>query len=419
MRRNLSLSVLLVLGKWDVLCDKSLEKFSITKEDIENARSIRGFYLMFNAKRDKYFKTQYAETKKYVEYALREHKLGRQLIEALKGNKIIEVKKMLCERNRGAEEKKASRTVVLMDATGSMHHLLQQAKNAVDTMFERISIILKDNGRPPNSFEMQFVVYRNYNAPEHMLLQTSPWESKPENLRNFMKSVKAEENEKKSVSQVILIGDAQANTREDIPKKRIDSKHGLGEDYWKNTKLFSRPTYYEDELIRLKQCNIPVHAFYVEQKAQVNFKQIADSTSGRCEKLAINSSAGSGQLTNLVSEVVLKNVGGSKGNELVNAYRAKFSSSKKDMRLIFCTKYSESKSLCECSLQFFFIFEFQNILYSFAIIKCKNIKKVNEKNFCNINMIKIHNILKFSKLEWALFVTLICPYVFDFKYLKI
>ncbi|ETO03631.1 hypothetical protein RFI_33771, partial [Reticulomyxa filosa] len=201
-----------------VLCDKSLEKFSITKEDIENARSTGGFYLMLNAKRDEYFKTQYAETKKYVGYALREHKLGRQLIAALKEKKISEVMKMLCERNRGAEEKKASRTVVLMDATGSMHHLLQQAKNAVDTMFERISTILKDNGEPPNSFEMQFVVYRNYNAPEHMLLQTSPWESKPENLRNFIKSVKADygwgneaieiglahvnrENEKESVSQ--------------------------------------------------------------------------------------------------------------------------------------------------------------------------------------------------------------------------
>ncbi|ETO33242.1 hypothetical protein RFI_03863 [Reticulomyxa filosa] len=327
-----------------VLSDKSLERFLITKDEIEKARSAGDFYPLLNEKRNSFFKDQYADSKKYVAFAAKEHEFSEKLITAVKKNDVNTVKKMLCERNRGTEEKKSSRTIVLMDATGSMDRLLQKAKHAVRIMFERISTILKDNGEPPNSFEMQFVVYRNYNAPEDMILQSSTWESKPENLHNFMECVKADygwgneaieiglvhinrEVQKGTVSQIILIGDAAANTKEEVINKRKDSKKNkLGENYWKNTKLFSHPTYYENELALLRQHNIPVHAFYVDQKAQQNFLQIANITGGRCENLAINSKKGSDQLTDLVSEVVLKNAGGSKGNALVDAYRAKFAS---------------------------------------------------------------------------------------------
>ncbi|ETN99241.1 hypothetical protein RFI_38240, partial [Reticulomyxa filosa] len=127
---------------------------------------------------------------------------------------------------------------------------------------------------------------------------------------------------------VILIGDAAANTKEEVLMKRRDSKqYKFGDDYWNNNALYSNPTYYEDELALLKQHNIPVHAFYVENKAQKNFMQIANISGGRCEKLDINSKRGSDQLTDLVSEETLKNAGGSKGAALVEAYRAKFSKS--------------------------------------------------------------------------------------------
>ncbi|ETN99764.1 hypothetical protein RFI_37703, partial [Reticulomyxa filosa] len=141
-----------------VLCDKSLEKFLITKADIDNARSAGNLYLLSRAKRCEFFKSQYAESKKYVGHAAKEHKLGEELIAAIKKNDVDTVKRKLCERNKGAQKKKTSRTIVLMDATGSMSHLLQKAKNTVSTMFERIATILKEKGEPPNSFEMQFVV---------------------------------------------------------------------------------------------------------------------------------------------------------------------------------------------------------------------------------------------------------------------
>ncbi|ETO36876.1 hypothetical protein RFI_00186, partial [Reticulomyxa filosa] len=323
-----------------VLCDKSLEKFSITQQDIQDARNAGNFYPMFNAKRSDFFKTQYAENKKFVEYASKEHELGEKLITAVKKNDVNIVKKMLCERNKGAEVAKSSRTVVLMDATGSMHQVLQNAKNAVFTMFERIATVLKDHGLPSNTFEMQFVVYRNYNAPEDMLLQASPWESKPANLRSFMESINAghgmgneaieiglahvnKEAEKDGVSQVILIGDAPANTKQEVTARR----QNRGENYWKTTK-FPSPTYYEDELARLKQRGVIVHAFPVGSWPKGNFDSIARAAGGRCAELQVTqgSNQGSEQLTNLVSEEVLRNAGGSKGGALVDAYRAKFAS---------------------------------------------------------------------------------------------
>ncbi|ETO04255.1 hypothetical protein RFI_33142, partial [Reticulomyxa filosa] len=98
--------------------------------EIDNARKAGNFYPLLDAKRTEFFKSQYAESKKYVEYAANEHKLGEELIAALKKNNVNAVKKMLCDRNKGTELEDLSRTIVLMDGTGSMDHLLQKAKNA-------------------------------------------------------------------------------------------------------------------------------------------------------------------------------------------------------------------------------------------------------------------------------------------------
>ncbi|ETO08110.1 hypothetical protein RFI_29276 [Reticulomyxa filosa] len=247
-----------------VLCDKLLEKFS-SKIEIENARKSDSLYPMLNAKRNEFFKTQYSENKKYIKYAAKEHKASEELIASVKRKEVNTVKKMLFERNKGAEERKASRTVVLMDATGSMKYLLQKAKNTVCTMFDRISIILKGHGLPPNCFEMQFVVYRNYNAPKDMILQASPWESKPDNLRKFMETICVDyglgneaieiglayvnaQAKKIEVSQVILIGDMPPNKRKEVEKRRQIE----GESYWKDTE-FSSPTHYKKELGFLKK----------------------------------------------------------------------------------------------------------------------------------------------------------------------
>jgi hypothetical protein len=136
-----------------------------------------------------------------------------------------------------------------------------------------------------------------------------------------------QENEKEEISQVILIGDAPAKAVDQIKEYR---KSYGGEEYWKNSK-FKQMTFYKDELQKLKNNNIPVHAFYLDNGARSNFEEIARETGGKCESLNINSSMGSDILTNVVTEQILNSIGQArgKGDELVNAYRSKFSKSYK------------------------------------------------------------------------------------------
>jgi len=59
-------------------------------------------------------------------------------------------------------------------------------------MFERAIIVLKENGVPQDSFELQFAVYRNYSSGFDLILQSSPWESKPANLKSFLTTIEPE-----------------------------------------------------------------------------------------------------------------------------------------------------------------------------------------------------------------------------------
>ncbi|CAF3723607.1 unnamed protein product, partial [Rotaria sp. Silwood1] len=106
---------------------------------------------------------------------------------ALNTGNIVGVKEFLKNQNQGANLVTASsRTVLLMDATGSMASLLSAAKETVCTMFERAAGILNNLALPSDAFQLQFVVYRDYDCREDGILQSSPWETKPSNLRNFM-----------------------------------------------------------------------------------------------------------------------------------------------------------------------------------------------------------------------------------------
>ncbi|CAM4825739.1 unnamed protein product [Rotaria magnacalcarata] len=344
-----------------ILLDHELEKFHIDKSHIDDILKGKGvinrmastitdtlritktyhtLYDFLHDRRTDLFKTQYEENMKYVEQAKEKHLSSQKFLSSLRSGEINSVREFLIKENRGVAGRSCSRTVCLMDATGSMTHLLHKCKNTVGIMFERTSEILKDHKMDSNSFQLQFAVYRNYNSKEDKLLQSSPWETKPHNLRAFMNTIGVEggwvneaieiglwhanqEHEREPITQVILIGDAPPNSLEEVATKRGK----FGKKYWKNTR-FAKETYYEQELGKLMTNNISVHAFYVEKRAEEKFHEIATRTGGRCAMLDINSSLGSDMLTNLVTEEILNNIGGlSKGKDLVTAYRKKFSKS--------------------------------------------------------------------------------------------
>lgn len=341
-----------------VLLKSSLEKFLIKSEDIEKVekgvslkdrvfswirlqeKTYDTIYELINDRRNDLFESQFVENEKFVEEANKHHWESLKFLNALTLKQTQEIENFLLSENRGVSEARKSKTLVLMDATISMSQLLHKAKNTVQTMVERTWVILKENKLNEDSFQIQFAVYRNYNCREDRLLQYSPWETKPDSLRKFLEKIQVEggmgneaieiglwhannENKKDdSISQVILIGDAPANSKSEVKMKREGSP---GEKYWSKTK-FANQTHYSVELQHLKNDKVPVHAFYVASSAQHNFQEIAFSTGGRCEPLDINSGAGAAMLTNLVTEVILNKIGqeNGKGGALVDAYRNKF-----------------------------------------------------------------------------------------------
>ena len=186
---------------------------------------------------------------------------------------------------------------------------------------------------------MQFTVYRDYDCKEDGILQSSSWETKPQNLKIFMTGISAEggddfeeaieiglwhaveESETtESIAQVILIGDAPAKDREAIERDRAGNG---GELYWRSTK-FKEPTHFSVELRKLKDKNIPVHAFYLVEGARENFERIAHETGGHCDQLNIRSPDGAELLTNVVTQEIIRKTAGEKGDDAVELYRKKY-----------------------------------------------------------------------------------------------
>ncbi|CAF3928319.1 unnamed protein product [Rotaria sordida] len=112
---------------------------------------------------------------------------------------VMNMKKrqFLVEENKGIEGNWCSRTVCLMDATSLMTNLLHKCKNTVNIMFECAFKVSKDNNINTDSFQIQFVEQ-----------QSSPWETKPDNLRAFMNTIEVER------------GDAPPNMKNEIDVKR-------------------------------------------------------------------------------------------------------------------------------------------------------------------------------------------------------
>ena len=325
-----------------VLLDTSLEKFGILDKDIKEIKANGKLYETINEKRCAFFERQYPENMRYVDEIKLDHHASLKFLDALLSNNINEVKSFLLERNRAIEWSEGismSNTICLMDATGSMTDLLQKAKNTVDKMFAQAHTILSDN-KINIPFMIQFVVFRNYNSTADSILQASPWESQPDNLRSFLGTVGPEggwgneaieialmhavkEAKNRTVTQIILIGDAPPNTKEEVRTKRQDTSMGFGEAYWRTTQY--PEIFYTDQVDELAKMQIPVHAFHVDSRARASFEEISQKTGGVSESLDINSEAGAERLTRLVTERVLENIGGKeRGAALVAAYRAKF-----------------------------------------------------------------------------------------------
>ncbi|CAF2093384.1 unnamed protein product [Rotaria magnacalcarata] len=324
-----------------ILLDSDLEWVlgSTWKEKVSKIVGVE-LYKTINTARNILYESKCEAKNLGIEQRKRDHKDSKKFTDALSTGDMKSIKAFLTEQNRGANIAiDHSRTVLLMDATGSMANLLSAAKETVCIMFERASTILKEKGFPSDAFQMQFTVYRDYDCKEDGILQSSSWETRPQNLRTFMAGISAsgggdfeeaieiglwhavqESETLESISQVILVADAPAK---DIEAIKRDRNANGGESYWNRTK-FKEPTHFTIQLEKLKNKKIPVHAFYLDDGARDNFERIAGETGGRCEQLNISSPGGAEFLTNVVTEEVLRKAAGNQGDAAVELYRTKY-----------------------------------------------------------------------------------------------
>jgi hypothetical protein len=221
-----------------VLLDEDLQKYlNVTyKKDVEAMRAHKNTYATLNDKRNLVYELKYASLGESVDELRRDHLSSLKFLEHLStpgsNYHVDEVKKFLSQQNVGSrawrQDMVKSRIICLMDATGSMGHLLELVKLKVNEMFARAFTILRQYEMYDESnglFQMQFVAYRDYDVLGDGLLVVSGWESNAGNLREFVSSkVRAfggadmeeaievalghvnAEHARQKIDQVILIG---------------------------------------------------------------------------------------------------------------------------------------------------------------------------------------------------------------------
>merc|ERR1712166_918133 len=189
--------------------------------------------------------------------------------------------------------------------------------------------------------------FRNYSSGSVKLLEVSPWSSQPGALRQFLEpigtnggqgneaievalahaneeAVKASEESSKPELQVVLIGDAPANTPAEVTSKRDGTYNWNAKTHDWTGSRFERPTTGDEEIAKLQQNGVKVNAYYVGSygRETAYFEQLAAKTDGQAAFLDVRSDAGKEMLTSVLSKTVLDGVD-STGN-LAASYGKKY-----------------------------------------------------------------------------------------------
>lgn len=332
-------------GSYQIILEvSSLQKFGIEPEDLPRMKARKELYTTIDAKRNALFERNKHHFLKGAGVAKEAHLTTVRFSSMFQEQRFEAFESQLQLYNPLPPSTASGKTLVLMDATGSMGDVLESAKNTVGEMFKRTYEILRDKGLGDAGCEMQFAVYRNYSSGTSArkgLLVPSPWESDGSKLRDFMRGTNPHggegneaievglqhanllSEEDNTLAQIVLIGDRPPNTREEVVYKRARALQE--KDYHYRGTIGETSTYWEDELAKLSEKEIPVHAFHVKDYAKESFEEIARRTGGECGFLDIESESGADTLTGVVSRKLLLGIGGNaRGAELVAAYDEKF-----------------------------------------------------------------------------------------------
>ena len=331
-------------GSWSMVLRKGdlLKTYGIDENEISHlmaaGRSMdtnKAIWALINGKRSELNMAQLQELIAFVARNEKTHKAAVDFSKALLVRNINYVRDYIKNCNNPPTSDEKVRILVLMDATGSMGQPLCMAKDMIGEMFGRASEILNEHlAGAADKFEMQFAVFRNYSSGPASLLESSAWRSNPEDLKEFLKKTQASggqgnealeigfwhANQQAHLRRVIVIGDADYNTQDDVINKR--KKYGEGR--YRGTK-YEKPTFAEVEMKQLKEKEIPIDTFYINYRCQQCFEKMAAYTGGKVFPLSMTKPEGRETLIGHLTTTILKLVGGGgKGDDLVAAYNKKF-----------------------------------------------------------------------------------------------
>ncbi len=325
-----SFSMILPMSQMDLI--------DITDKILEEMESTGKRYDILHDHRLKAYEKEFPQRLQYIVQIKEEHDRSQEFVHHLKTGNTQMVRNFLLRKNESQFGVVHSRTIVALDATCSMAHLLNQAKATVSQMLHRVVEVLKAQ-KVSSGFQIQFIVYRNYNSHPDKILECSTWETSPTNLVEFINPIGPDggwgneaiemalwhanrEATQLEVTQMIIIGDAAPNTKQETDSKR--TCNALLPLHHQS----STPVYYEEQLQQLRQRNIRINSFYIGRDPEREFKRMASMTGGSCAALDVHSPTATDTLTGIVSTNILHDIGRKLGGNmeqlLVEAYRKKY-----------------------------------------------------------------------------------------------
>lgn len=245
---------------------------------------------------NEYQRISLLETNINIDQANQDHQFAEEFLENMQGRNLDKAIQQLKIWNKGKSGENCCKTLILIDATGSMGILLDKMRFNVQNMLERIKPVLQRHGIDGSQILMKIGVYRNYDCQVDQLYQQSSWETEAVNLKKFLGSIKpfgglgneaievglkrATEEIDGGLTQVFIIGDMPHNEPNEITQKQND---GHGRDYWDKVlpDIQAAPVYVQ----QLQDKGIPVHSLYLNDATKNCFTQISSQTAGASKLL--------------------------------------------------------------------------------------------------------------------------------------
>ena len=306
-----------------ILIYSELEVFNISMADIANHNpAISTMYDFLHTRRILQFNKRYPEKIKYIELNIADHMESQYFLDHLFRNNSREIAKFLLKRNKFTtiiDKGVHSRTICLIDATGSMTYTLDATKSTVLEMFKEVNDILEGSSIA-SAFEFMIGFYRNYSSLDDIFVHSN-WSTSHIDLGNYLQTIEVSGglgneavevglqfankiSKELMVTQVIVIGDMPPNTQFEVEKHR---------NYYKfDTKAKNASTMpitnWQKETKQLKDNNIKISTFYVHKEAQKIFTHIA-TTPEDCRELPVHTEDGAILLKNMVCQTVLYDIG--------------------------------------------------------------------------------------------------------------